>query len=139
MPNFVKFKASFIDKDIYINPDNVFCVTPDNENRNITNISGCGNDDNFAEVAESCESVVSRLASNNIYGYENKIHLCDSCEKCYPECDAKSENIIFGNGIGEDNICACSKYTPLMARINVLPYDEYNKRMEEAKKHIKGG
>ena len=39
----------------------------------------------------------------------NHVHLCDSCRYSYPDCpdDAK---VIFGDGKGHDNICACSKY-----------------------------
>ena len=39
-----------------------------------------------------------------------KIHLCDSCVSNYPECNATIENINFGDGIGKDNVCACSVY-----------------------------
>lgn len=42
----------------------------------------------------------------------NSIHLCDSCLNKYPECDAVE--IIFGDGRGDDNICCCNKYEPIM-------------------------
>ncbi len=38
------------------------------------------------------------------------IHLCDSCKKSYPECDSTSKDVIFGTGIGNDNICVCLCY-----------------------------
>ena len=45
-------------------------------------------------------------------GLSNHVNLCDSCMWKYPQC--KYDNIIFGDGVGNDNICACSNYKPLM-------------------------
>lgn len=46
----------------------------------------------------------------------NRIHLCQSCHKEYPNCDANNDDIVFGDGIGNDNICCCNKYLPLVER-----------------------
>ena len=43
---------------------------------------------------------------------DNQINLCDSCDYSYPECPSEKDDVIFGNGIGNDNICACNKYKP---------------------------
>ena len=43
---------------------------------------------------------------------DNQVHLCDSCSYTYPECPSVYTDMIFGNGTGNDNICACSKYLP---------------------------
>ena len=43
---------------------------------------------------------------------DNQINLCDSCDYLYPECPSEKDDVIFGNGIGNDNICACNKYKP---------------------------
>lgn len=43
---------------------------------------------------------------------DNKVHLCDSCRYSYPDCPSEKNDVIFGNGTGNDNICACSKYEP---------------------------
>lgn len=43
---------------------------------------------------------------------ENQVHLCDSCRHVYPECPSGKDDVIFGNGKGNDNICACNKYEP---------------------------
>ena len=43
---------------------------------------------------------------------ENQVHLCDSCRHVYPECPSGKNDVIFGNGKGNDNICACNKYDP---------------------------
>jgi len=43
---------------------------------------------------------------------DNQVHLCDSCSYTYPECPSEYTDMIFGNGIGNDNVCACSKYIP---------------------------
>ena len=40
----------------------------------------------------------------------NQIHLCDSCKYDYPNCPSENEDVLFGNGIGDDNICCCAKY-----------------------------
>lgn len=45
---------------------------------------------------------------------DNQVHLCDSCLYTYPECPSVYTDMIFGNGRGNDNICACSKYLPLI-------------------------
>jgi len=42
----------------------------------------------------------------------NKVNLCDSCSQVYPDCTSKPEDVYFGDGIGHDNICACSEYQP---------------------------
>lgn len=43
---------------------------------------------------------------------DNQINLCDSCDYSYPDCPIENDDVIFGNGIGNDNICACNKYKP---------------------------
>ena len=40
----------------------------------------------------------------------NKVNLCDSCLFSYPVCAALVEDLRFGDGIGNDNICACACY-----------------------------
>ena len=45
---------------------------------------------------------------------ENEVNLCASCRNELPECP--SESIIFGTGVGYDNICACSDYEPIESR-----------------------
>ena len=47
-------------------------------------------------------------------GQENETNLCKSCCHEYPTCDA--DDIIFGNGVGNDNICACSNYEAISWR-----------------------
>jgi len=44
----------------------------------------------------------------------NTVHLCESCSNTYPECNA--ESIGFGDGEGNDNVCCCSHYEPLIKR-----------------------
>lgn len=44
----------------------------------------------------------------------NGVHLCNSCSYDYPKCD--DIQIIFGDGIGNDNICCCNKYEPLWTK-----------------------
>lgn len=43
----------------------------------------------------------------------NKVNLCTSCElykEHFPECG--DVNVLFGDGVGNDNICCCNKYEP---------------------------
>ena len=40
----------------------------------------------------------------------NQINLCDSCRYTYPDCPAGKDDVLYGNGKGGDNICACGKY-----------------------------
>ena len=40
----------------------------------------------------------------------NQIHLCDSCKYNYPNCPSENEDVLFGNGVDNDNICCCAKY-----------------------------
>ena len=53
---------------------------------------------------------------------ENQVHLCDSCRYIYPECPSEKGDVIFGNGKGNDNICACNKYEP-SAQPNLGKYE----------------
>ena len=41
---------------------------------------------------------------------DNQVHLCIFCKHSYPECQTEMSDVIFGNGIGHDNVCACSKF-----------------------------
>lgn len=50
---------------------------------------------------------------------DNKVNLCDSCRNHYPDCDANKSVIIFGTGKGNDNVCACSKYSPWISEDNL--------------------
>lgn len=40
----------------------------------------------------------------------NQTHLCDSCKYNYQNCPSENEDVLFGNGVGNDNICCCAKY-----------------------------
>lgn len=47
-----------------------------------------------------------------------KINLCDTCTRFpdYPYCtDYPNGNdvVVFGDGVGGDNVCKCSKYEPM--------------------------
>ena len=65
------------------------------------------------EQAEAIDDIKGKGEMNIIIDIENnEVHLCKSCVNCFPECEAQ-EGIIFGDGIGCDNICSCNKYIPL--------------------------
>lgn len=46
--------------------------------------------------------------------FGNKVNLCSSCSKDYPVCDG--DNLLFGDGVGNDNIITCAGYTPRSSR-----------------------
>ncbi|MFH1547029.1 MAG: hypothetical protein ABIC57_00930 [bacterium] len=47
------------------------------------------------------------------YKYGPFRHLCESCKKEAPTCDVVAEeDIMFGWGPGDDNVCKCEKYEP---------------------------
>lgn len=50
----------------------------------------------------------------------NQVNLCDSCTYTYPECPSEKDDVIFGNGIGNDNICACNKYQPTVQPVSEI-------------------
>jgi len=47
----------------------------------------------------------------------NKVHLCDSCTHEYPVCNAGSADVLFGDGVGDDNVCCCSCYDPIKKKM----------------------
>lgn len=48
----------------------------------------------------------------------NEVNLCNSCCSEYPTCQTEYEGIenVFGDGVGNDNICACNKYEGITLR-----------------------
>lgn len=46
----------------------------------------------------------------------NVVHLCDSCQYTYATCPSHGNDAVFGDGKGNDNICACNKYLPISAQ-----------------------
>lgn len=59
----------------------------------------------------------------------NNIHLCWSCQNSYPECHAKVEDVLFGDGVGNDNICCCNAYRPTES--NASDEDEIRQKAHE--------
>ena len=41
---------------------------------------------------------------------DNNVNLCDSCRFTFPDCGVT--DVLFGDGIGNDNICCCGTYEP---------------------------
>lgn len=67
----------------------------------------------FQSVAETVRKIVEKEWRKEKDIMENNyVHLCDSCCNCYPGCS--SDNVVFGDGKGNDNICCCNRYEPLM-------------------------
>ncbi len=49
----------------------------------------------------------------------NAVHLCDSCQYTYVTCPSHGNDAVFGDGKGNDNICACNKYRPISAQPDI--------------------
>lgn len=41
---------------------------------------------------------------------EARLNLCESCAKEYAECEADKTDLVYGSGVGNDNIIGCSWY-----------------------------
>jgi hypothetical protein len=59
------------------------------------------------EVFKALNALPSVSATKKL---NNQIHLCDSCKYDYPNCPSENEDVLFGNDVGNDNICCCAKY-----------------------------
>ena len=60
----------------------------------------------------------------------NNIHLCWSCQNnSYPECPAKVKDILFGDDVGNDNICCCNAYRPTES--NASDEDKIRQKVEQ--------
>lgn len=55
----------------------------------------------------------SDQTEENATATNNKVNLCDSCRNNYPECNG---DVLFGDGVGNDNICCCNCYNPLQTK-----------------------
>ena len=76
-------------------------VSP-NDEKNITNP--------FAQYNKGLEDGIKALKALPSAEPDNQVHLCIFCKYSYPECSAEMSDVIFGNGIGHDNVCACAKF-----------------------------
>jgi len=67
---------------------------------------------------ESLEEQIQTCPLEPCRGYDNKVNLCDSCRNYFADCEIDEDDVIFGDGEGRDNVCACSKYRPWYAPKN---------------------
>ena len=65
--------------------------------------------DEWQKIAQKAISKLKTLSKEK-EPIEARLHLCESCAKEYPECDATIDGIEFGNGVGNDNIIGCTAY-----------------------------
>ena len=73
-------------------------------------------------------------------GMSNKVHLCNSCMNEFPTC--KNDHVIFGDGVGNDNVCCCSAYKPLVSMLfkektRILHLNLKKKHWEEIRAGVK--
>jgi len=64
-------------------------------------------------------------------GMENKVNLYSSCFKSFATCN--SESVIYGTGIGSDNIAACDAYDPIRLKMS-----EAQKKDAQYERYVKG-
>lgn len=69
----------------------------------------------------------------NLTHYHNEVNLCDSCKQTYPECPSTIEDVLFGDGKGDDNICACNKYEPSAQLEEAIPISWFEERIEKCR------
>lgn len=55
-----------------------------------------------------------KIATVQRLGMTNEVNLCNSC--CHEQPACSSDNLIFGSGVGDDNIVACSAYDAIELR-----------------------
>lgn len=56
------------------------------------------------------------IGIDNVVIEGNKVNLCDSCRLDYPICPPEIQDIAFGDGKGNDNVCMCPRYIPVAYR-----------------------
>jgi hypothetical protein len=89
---------------------------------------------NYTNKTHEDFSAVFGKENNNQNIDVSKINLCDSCRNCLPVCDSNYDDVVFGNGIGNDNIIECSKYD--CAMIEQKHYDTLYAALNLACEHI---
>lgn len=68
------------------------------------------------EVEEAIHMAINALTAQPERIQNNAVHLCDSCQYTYVTCPSHGNDAVFGDGKGNDNICACNKYRPISAQ-----------------------
>ena len=71
--------------------------------------------ENWMKIAEEWIKDVPSAAQPECI-QNNAVHLCDSCRYTYVTCPSHGNDAVFGDGKGNDNICACNKYQPISAQ-----------------------
>lgn len=81
-----------------------------------TNFGDCAANHGYCKYASNFEECKYKLLCEALallkeqQPIEARLHLCESCAKEYPECDATADGIEFGSGVGNDNIIGCTAY-----------------------------
>ena len=71
----------------------------------------------FRGIFARCEKNLNELPPAQPERIQNNaVHLCDSCQYTYVTCPSHGNDAVFGDGKGNDNICACNKYRPISAQ-----------------------
>lgn len=60
-------------------------------------------------LGNTAQQIIMALPSVQPQISGNAVNLCETCKYDFPECP-KDSNVIFGDGKGSDNVCACSSY-----------------------------
>ncbi|MFH1230042.1 MAG: hypothetical protein V1709_00955 [Planctomycetota bacterium] len=73
----------------------------------------CGRCSHESKICDKCDNRFIPKEDTQIfcdYCLES-VNLCEDCNQCFAECQAK--DIVFGTGIGNDNVVQCSSRTRL--------------------------
>lgn len=82
------------------------------------------NKDSAPESMLNADLIDSRPAREVL---NNSINLCDSCKYDFPECPSGKDDVLFGDGKGNDNICCCNKYQLAQKVIRCKDCDEWHR------------
>ena len=85
------------------------CIYKDTENE-CPYSELCGD---YEEAFEDCTTELAKDALALLKSQEpveERLNQCDSCTKEYAECEANKSDLVFGCGIGNDNIIGCLRY-----------------------------
>lgn len=79
----------------------------------------------WSGTVEDIETLLKGLSSAQPEQIQNNsVHLCDSCQYTYSTCPSHGNDAVFGDGKGNNNICACNKYRPISAQPEVIRCSE---------------
>ena len=84
----------------------VVCTTPEVQYGNVINRVGRSQ---YHIQKDDGSTVVRSSGELDLIRESECLNLCDTCSRCFGEC-LNDDTIVFGNGIGNDNVIKCGSY-----------------------------